>query len=120
MALTEGKHNFEFLLSEANGQLSREQVTVTVAGATALPAGAVLGKLTATGKYVAYDDVGSDGSEIAAAVLCNDCPATNGDYKRTIIARNAEVIAAMLTQVGTGALNANGVADLKTVGIIVR
>jgi hypothetical protein len=48
--LTQGNQTGEFLLSEADGQLSRENVTVTVAGAVALPSGTVLGKITATGK----------------------------------------------------------------------
>lgn len=41
----------------------------TVAGAETWPVGAVLGKLTATGKYVRYVPAGVDGSEIPKAVV---------------------------------------------------
>lgn len=113
---TEGKHTLEFLLSEASGYRSRDEVTVTVTGGVAMPSGTVLGKITATGKYVRYNNVASDGSEVAAAVLVNPLPGTNGDYtKRAVIARDAEVMSAMLTGRDTA-----GDADLKALGIIVR
>ena len=41
-ALTEGYHTGEFLLSEGNGTISRDNVTVTVPASTTLAAGAVL------------------------------------------------------------------------------
>lgn len=66
---TEGQHTAEFLVSESPGKISRDEVTVTVAASTTLKAGHVLAKLSATGKYVEYDNVGSDGSETAAGVL---------------------------------------------------
>ncbi|WP_259398032.1 head decoration protein, partial [Burkholderia cepacia] len=56
----------EFLVSEGNGQISRERIVVK-AGA-ALPAGQVLG-VTSTGEYAPYDNAANDGSEVAAAVL---------------------------------------------------
>lgn len=43
-------------------------LTVNVAAETALSVGSVLGKVTATGKYVPRDPAASDGSEVAAAV----------------------------------------------------
>lgn len=114
--LTQGIKTLEFLLSEATGQRSRDQVTVTVAGAVALPSGTVLGKITATGKYVKYDEAGTDdGRRVALAVLMNACPGVNGDYKRAVIARDAEVIQSMLT-----GIDANGIVDLLTPNIIVR
>ena len=48
MATTEATRAGEFLLSEANGTRSRESVTVT---GGSYPAGQVLGKVTASGKY---------------------------------------------------------------------
>lgn len=78
MALTEGQHTGEFLLSEAEGKLSRDTVTVTVATATKLQPGHVLAKLTATGKYVEYDNAGVDGSETAAAILYGEADNSAG------------------------------------------
>ena len=50
--LTEGLNRGEYLMSEANGTRSRDAVIVTVAGGVALPSGTVLGKITASGKYI--------------------------------------------------------------------
>lgn len=47
--LTQGIQPFEFLLSEANGMRSRDQETVTVEGAVALPSGTVLGRRSVAG-----------------------------------------------------------------------
>lgn len=112
--LNEGRHTGEHLLSEANGTRSREKVTVTQTG-TAMPAGTVLAKLTATGKYVAYDDVGTDGSEVAAGVLYGNLAAATGDVKAVVHVRDCEVNLACLT-----GHNANATADLAALGIIVR
>lgn len=92
--LSEGQHTGEFILSEANGTLSRDTVTVTVGANTTLQAGAVLGQIAATGKYVPYDDGYSDGREDAAGLLyatvVND---TDGavDVSAVIINKDAEV-----------------------------
>ena len=43
--------------------------TLTAAGAATWPAGAVLGKVTASGKYVRFDSGAADGSEVPSAVL---------------------------------------------------
>jgi hypothetical protein len=104
----------EFILSEANGFLSREEVTVTL-GVAAIKSGTVMSKLTATGKWVAYDDVGTDGTEVASGILYTGLPAGTGDVKAVMFVRDCEVVRAALT-----GLNANGEADLAALGIIVR
>lgn len=114
MALNEGKYTGEFLLSEGNGTISREQVTIAAA-AGALPAGQVVGKITASGKYVAYSNAASDGTEVAAGVLYAPAPDLAADQKAVIIARNAEVMDGMLT-----GIDANGRVDLAALGIICR
>lgn len=117
--LTQGVLPLEFLVSEGNGQISREQVTVAIAGSVALPSGTVLGRVTASGKYVKYDDAGTDdGRRTAVAVLMTGLPGVNGDARAAVIARNAEVFGAMLN--GGAGVDANGRADLAAVGIIVR
>ena len=45
--------------------------------------GAVLGRITASGKYTHVDDAAADGSEIARAVLIEDTDATAGDLSNT-------------------------------------
>ena len=116
--LTQGIQPYEFLLSGANGMRSRGQVTVTIAGGVALPSGTVLGKITASGKYIKYADGASDGSQTAAAVLGTPLPGTNGDHKATVFERDCEVIGKYLN--GGVALDAPGIADLKALGVLVR
>ena len=94
MSLTEGKHIGEFLLSEAPGALSRENVTVVVPAATTYPVGLVLGKITASGKYTVYNNALADGTEVAAGVLYGELKNATGapvDLKGAIIERLAEV-----------------------------
>ncbi|WP_316150059.1 head decoration protein [Cupriavidus sp. BIC8F] len=111
---TEGLHTAEFLLSEAEGMYSREQVTLAAAAA-ALTAGTLLGKITATGKYVAYADGATDGSQVAVAILYAAAPDLAADQKVTVIARAAEVYSAALV-----GLDAPARADLATAGIVIR
>lgn len=117
---TEPARPLEFLISEGNGQISRDEVTVA-SGAGALKAGRVMGIVTSGGKYKAYDNGASDGTEVAAGVLAYDVDATSGDQAAVVIARLAEVKAAGL---GWGANDSTGItagtADLKAKLIFTR
>jgi hypothetical protein len=114
MSTTMGARPYEFLLSEAPGTLSRDEITVL--SGEDLTAGTLLGKVTASGKYVAYDDAGTDdGRRTAVGILTADCDATGGDTLAVMITRLAEVYSAKLT----GA-DANGLADLATRNILAR
>jgi len=93
--LTEGPHKGEFVVSEGNGSISREVVTI-LNGRTLKP-GTVLGKVTTSGKYRDLDPAGSDGSEVAAAILYDAADASAGDVKAVAIVRLAEVNAAEIT-----------------------
>lgn len=104
----------EFVRSEASGQRSRENIVVTQAG-TALKSGTVLGKITASGKYVPYSNAASNGSEVAAGVLYSPLTAATGDMKAVGFVRDCEVIRATLV-----GLDSFGEADLKALGVIVR
>lgn len=120
-ALNETKHAGGFILSEANGNRSRENVTI--AASQTLQAGAVLGKVTSTGHYAVYNNDTNDGTETAAGILLNPVTTGSGETKAAaIIARDAEVLGEELvwgaTQDGTD--QAAGIADLQSLGIIVR
>lgn len=93
--LTEGKRTAEFLLSEGNGMISRD--TITVAAGQNLVPGAVLGKVTATGKHAAYNSGATDGTEIAVGVLYAGVDATAADADGVMISRLAEVAKSDLT-----------------------
>ncbi len=119
----ETQHTAEFLVSEAPGTLSRDQVTVTVPANTTYQAGTVLAKLSASGKHVIYDNEGTDGSEAAAAILYEGAPNdTNApvDLVRTVINRFAEVRKADLVWDDEANDGAAGIVDLLALGIKVR
>lgn len=120
-ATTEKARNLAFLLSEANGTLSRESVTI-VSGAGVLEAGTVLGKITASGKYDAYDNTTNTGIEVADCVLAYEVDATSADVAATVITRLAEVNSAELTwaAANNGAAITAGKADLATKYVIAR
>ena len=115
--LTQGYQTGEFLLSD-EGMRSRDAVTVTIAGGVALPSGQVLGKITASGKFVAHDAGASNGSQTAVAVLYTPLPGVNGDVKATAITREAEVITKVLNN-GV-APTALALSQLAAAGIIAR
>jgi hypothetical protein len=119
-AKTEARRTGEFILSEANGTRSREQVVV-VSGAGKLAAGTVLGKVTASGKYAAYDNAAETGVEVAAGILYAAVDATSADAPAVIVESHAEVSA---DQLGWGTNDATGKtagkADLLARGIKIR
>jgi len=117
-SITEAGHAGGFIVSEANGNRSREQVTIL--SGEVLEAGAVLGKITSGGKYVKYDNDGTDdGRRVAFAILYDAVDASDGDVEATIIARDAEVNGEELVWQSSDEVEA-GIADLLAVGIIVR
>ena len=111
---TEGVHAGEFLLSEANGTRSREDITLA-ATAVNLPAGQLLGSLTASGEYVPYNPAGEDGSETAAAILFAPVGASAEAQRSVGVVRDAEVIERLLTGLDTAAE-----VDLLALGIVIR
>jgi hypothetical protein len=92
--LTEGRHAGEFLVSEGNGRISRE--IITVLSGQILSAGTVLGKVAASGKYKILAPAADDGSEVAAAILYGAVDASGGDAEGVAVLRLAEVNAAEL------------------------
>ena len=120
--LNEGRHPGEFLMSEANRQRSRGNITVA-SGAGIIAPGTVLGKVTASGKYVASAVGASDGSQSAVAVALYGCDASSQDVDIAAIVRDAEVNGNVLTYHADRDLAAEKAAantDLAAVGIIVR
>ena len=115
MALTEGKHTAEFLLSEGNGSISREQ-GVLRSESGALAAGTLLGRVWETGELSAYDSSHDpEGVAIVVGVLYANAADSTADQKVTYIARYAEVIGSELT-----GLDAPGLSQMAGLGIVVR
>jgi hypothetical protein len=123
--LTEGRHAAEFILSEANGHRSRDNVVILggSGGAGRLAAGTVLGKLTSGGKYVPSPATGADGSQTGVAVLIYPVDATDADVTAAVVSRDAEVNKNILTYdetVNDAGKKATKLAQLAAVGIIGR
>ena len=120
--LTESRHPGEFLMSEANGQRSRESITIA-SGAGVIAPGSVLGKITASGKYLVSAIGAASGSQTAAAVSLYGCDATAADQTIAAILRDAEVNGNILTfhaYRDQPAERDAAITNLAAVGIIVR
>lgn len=63
------------------GQIPLISEPITILSGQVLPRGAVLGKITATGKYVLSLAAANDGSQVPGPVLTHDVDATGGDAK---------------------------------------
>lgn len=68
-----------------------------------------------SGKYVAYDNTATNGTEVAAGILYAAVDATAADAPGVIIARDAEV-----AEVHLSGIDAAAKVDLAALGIIVR
>ena len=122
MPITEPARTGEFILSEANGARSRENIKVA-AGAGQLEPGTVLGIVAASGEYVPLNPSATDGSEQAAGILYAAVDASGSTAVDAVaIVRDAEVKGGELVWPGgiTDAQKATAVAQLGATGIIVR
>jgi hypothetical protein len=121
---TQGPRRGEFIVSEANGTLSRDVINLAAdVGQPTLAAGTVLGRVTATGNYVVYTDGAIDGSDTAVAVLLDPVrlPAS-GTVSAVAIMRLAEVNRGELVwfNPNNATLVNNGLADLAAIDIVAR
>lgn len=117
---TEPKLSLGALLTEGEGQISRDEVIF--ADGTDIPASAVVGKITASGKYVELDPAASDGSQTAAGFTLYPIKADGADVKGVIIARLAEAKGPALewpTGI-TEAQTATAIGHLANLNIVVR
>lgn len=117
---TEGTHIGDVLLYEAPEFYSRE--AVTIASGADLTAGAVLGKITASGKYALSAPGASDGSQTPVAVLLVDAAAASADVAGAlVVARHATVRRQGLNyhaSIDTAGERTTALAALAAVGIV--
>lgn len=122
----EGPRNAEFIQSEANGYRSRDEVIVTVPANTTIQPGRIMGKITATGKFVPQVAAGTDnGTREPAAILyaaVTNATASPADVKGVVVQRDAEVKAKdiIYDPAANGAAVIAANAALAEFGIIVR
>lgn len=121
--LTEGAHKAEYMVSEANGDLSRERILLK--SGQVYKACSVLAKFTSggdTGKYTVLNPAASDGSQTAAAILYGSVDATSADAPGVAHVRQCEVNGKIIIfPTGISSPNkANAIAALAAASIIVR
>ncbi len=121
--LVEGRHTGEYIKSEGNWEISRDNVVIASGAGVVIP-GQVLGQITASQKFVPLTEGATDGSNVAAAINYAYVDATLSDIPAAVTARQTEVYGLRLTWdpsiSGTPANLAAAIAQLKTLGIIVR
>lgn len=120
--LTQPPSMGDVLKYELNPNFTREPVTL-LAGTT-YPAGAVLGRVTASGAYTLSSESGTDGSEVAAGVLLYAVDATGADATGIALVRGPALVskAALVVDasVDDAAKLAAKHAQLTALGIVVR
>lgn len=120
--LTEGSYLSDWLREERENSFSRDQITL-LAGSGALVTGTVLGKITASGKFVPLDLDASDGSQTAAGILVADVTVESGvDADGVAVVRDAGINSDGLTwPAGASAGDkTTALATLLTLGIVAR
>jgi len=114
------------LKHEYSGNLGycRDVVTVNISGGADLSVGSVLGKVTATGKYVQRDPAGGDGSEVSAAVVVENKTVGDGvDADIAVLVRGPSVIAkeALVFDVThTSGEKATAISEIEALGVVAR
>jgi hypothetical protein len=74
----EQNYSADLLKEEPFRQISRTLGTISSAAAGVVKKGTVLGKVTASGKYLPYNPAAADGTQIASAVLIYNPGGING------------------------------------------
>jgi hypothetical protein len=121
--LHENPHDGNFILSEDDeGRLSRDNVVIASGAGKLLP-GTVLGKITASNKFVSSPATAADGSEVAVAILIGPVDAISADVTAVAVARHAEVNRFGLlydASVDDDTKKSVKWAELRAAGIVVR
>ena len=120
--LTEQPSMGDVLKYEVNPNYTREVVTLLIG--TNYPSGAVLGRITASGKYTLSAATGADGAQVAVAVLLYPVNATLADAVGIVVARGPSIVSraglAYDATVDDGAKITTKLGQLAAIGIIAR
>jgi hypothetical protein len=112
----------DVLKYELNPNFTRE--TVTLLAGTNYRVGAVLGRITASGKMKLSTAAGTDGAQNAAGMLLDDVDATSADANAVVILRGPAIVskAALVfdASVDDATKRAAKYAQLTGLGIIPR
>lgn len=109
----------EHIYSESPGTFSRENIVIA-SGAGVIPAGRVVGKVTANSKYDNYrSDNTPAGTGTVAGVLYAQVDATSADQPAVMICRDAELVSARITTEVGGDKSA-ALTALAALGVLAR
>jgi len=112
----------DLLKYEVNPNYTRD--TITLLAGTAYPVGAVLGRITASGKYKLATSGGSDGAQTAAAVLLYAVDASGTEGIGIALTRGPAIVARGIVSfdatVDDPAKIATKQGQLASLGIIAR
>jgi hypothetical protein len=120
--LTEPPSMGDVLKYEVNPNYTRE--VITLAAGMPYPMGAVLGRITASGKYKLATSGGTDGAQTATAVLLYAVDATLADAEGIVIVRGPAIVSraalAYDATVDDGAKITTKIGQLAAAGIVAR
>jgi len=120
--LTQSPSLGDILKYELNPNYTRE--TVTLLAGTAYPVGAVLGRITVSGKYKLATSGGTDGAQTAAAMLLYAVDASAGDGTGIALVRGPAIVSKATlifdATVDDAAQNVTKHGQLAALGIIPR
>lgn len=112
----------DVLKYEVNPNYTRETVTLLIG--MPYPMGSVLSRITASGSYTLSPDTGTDGSEVAAAVLLYAVDATLADAVGIVVARGPAIVSRAALAYDGSVDDADKIAaklnQLSALGIIPR
>jgi hypothetical protein len=119
-AFTEPNNLGDVLVWEEDRGYSREEITI-VSGTTLVP-GQVIGKVTASSKYAAFDQDLTDGTQTPVGVSIANYDATGGDIQGVMISRHAIITTGGLVWPAdiTAGEKTTATATLAGLGIITR
>ena len=94
---TEQNYQADLVKEEPFRQISRTLGTISSAAAGVVKRGTVLGKVTASGKYLPYNPAAADGTQIASAILLHgplggDADATLADVTNAVLLQALAVV----------------------------
>ncbi len=120
--LTQLPSTGDVLKYEVNPNYTRD--TITLLAGMAYPVGSVLGRITLSGKYALASDGGTDGAQIAAAVLLYPVDATLADAVGIVVIRGPAIVSraglAYDATVNAAAKITTKITELAALGIIAR
>jgi head decoration protein D len=110
----------DVLKYEVNPNYTRD--TITLLAGMPYPVGSVLGRITLSGKYALASDGGTDGAEVAAAVLLYPVDATLADALGIVVTRGPAIVSraglAYDATVNDAAKITTKITELAALGII--